>query len=228
MSQRVSISTASPLVALVIRKTLARSRYLGPPTDHRAAQAALASLREPTSLAIVDAELLYEGEAGAALHKELIARRAPSIVIDARGRGVPDGVAATPSIVVLRGRLRDELDLAVIETHLLAAVGTVVRLRNRLGSKTQIGPSIVRTGPSDDILELVVLGVSTGGPPLLMRLLKDLTKPAIPLLIVQHMPESETAGFAQRLSEESGLVVREMAAGPIACGRLARRAPRGR
>jgi two-component system chemotaxis response regulator CheB len=83
-------------------------------------------------------------------------------------------------------------------------------------------------GPSDDILELVVLGVSTGGPPLLMRLLKDLTKPAIPLLIVQHMPESETAGFAQRLSEESGLVVREMAAGPIACGRLARRAPRGR
>jgi two-component system chemotaxis response regulator CheB len=32
---------------------------------------------------------------------------------------------------------------------------------------------------------------------------------------VQHMPASETAGFAARLSEHSGLRVREVAAGPL-------------
>jgi two-component system chemotaxis response regulator CheB len=35
------------------------------------------------------------------------------------------------------------------------------------------------------------------------------------MLIVQHMPESETAGFAARLGEVTGLRVREVAAGPL-------------
>jgi two-component system chemotaxis response regulator CheB len=35
------------------------------------------------------------------------------------------------------------------------------------------------------------------------------------MLIVQHMPPTETPGFAARLSEESGLVVRELAGGPL-------------
>jgi len=215
MSQRVSISTASPFVALVIRRTLARSRYLQPLSDHRSAGPALAALREPTSLAIVDAELLHDGAAGVALSNALVARRAPSIVIDARARGVPSEVAATPSIVVVHGRLRDELDLGVIETQLLAAVGSVVRHTSGFANDPQIVPSPERAELYDGVLELIVLGVSTGGPPLLLELLGNLAKPAIPILIVQHMPESETAGFAKRLSEESGLLVREVDGGPL-------------
>jgi two-component system chemotaxis response regulator CheB len=215
MSQSVSVSTASAFLALVIRKTLARSPYLEPSSEHRNAQAALAALREPMSLAIVDAELLREGADGAALQKELILRRAPSIVVDPRGRGVPDEVASTPSIFVVRGRLSDELDLVVIESELLPAVGNVIYRRSAASSEAPSAEVPERVELSGAVLELIVLGVSTGGPTLLLGLLQDLTAPAIPMLIVQHMPESETAGLAARLSEHSGLLVREVADEPL-------------
>jgi two-component system chemotaxis response regulator CheB len=219
MRHRVSISTASAFLAVVIRKTLARSARLEPVGDHRDAGAALIAVREPTSLALVDAELLHDGAEGAALRKELLARRAPSIVIDARQRGVPAEVAAMQSIVVVRGRTGGELDLAVIETELLAAIGSALRDRSGLAGEAQSAsapsPAGDRTDLYEAVLELIVLGVSTGGPSLLLRLLKDVTEPTVPMLIVQHMPESETAGFAARLSEESGLLVREVAGGPL-------------
>jgi two-component system chemotaxis response regulator CheB len=105
----------------------------------------------------------------------------------------------------------------VIETELLAAVGSALRHRSGLASEAQIAPSpsLERAALYDAVLELIVLGVSTGGPTLLLQLLGDLTEPAIPMLIVQHMPESETSGFAVRLSEDSGLLVREVAGGPL-------------
>ncbi len=220
MKQRVSISTASGFLAVVIRRTLARSSRLEPSSDHRDARAALVAMREPASLAIVDAELLHEGADGAALRKQLIARRGPSIVIDARQRGIPDEVAALSSIVVVRGRLVGELDLGVIEAELLAAVGSALRDRSGLAAEAAVAasaPALPTSGADlyDAVLELIVLGVSTGGPTLLLRMLKDVTEPAIPMLIVQHMPESETAGFAARLSEDSGLRVREVTAGPL-------------
>jgi two-component system chemotaxis response regulator CheB len=105
--------------------------------------------------------------------------------------------------------------LGVIETQLLAAVGSLIRHSRDFANDAQIVPSPERAALYDGVLELIVLGVSTGGPPLLLQLLGSLTKPAIRMLIVQHMPESETAGFAERLSEKSGLLVREIAAGPL-------------
>jgi two-component system chemotaxis response regulator CheB len=215
MSQSVSISTASSLLALVIRKTLARSPHLEASSQHRNAGAALAALREPMSVAIVDAELLRDGADSAALRKELILRRAPSIVVDARGRGVPDEVASTPSILVVRGRLRDDLDLVVIETELLPAVGKVISLRSDRASEAQSTEAPERVELYGNVLELIVLGVSTGGPTLLLGLLEHLAELSIPMLIVQHMPESETAGFAARLSEHSGFLVREVADEPL-------------
>ena len=215
MKHRVSISTASGLLAMVIRKTLARSNGLEPGGDHRDARGAVTAVREPTGLVVVDAELLHDGADGAALCKELIARRQPSIIVDARRRGVPDGVAALPSIVVVSGRVTGELDLGVIETELLAAVGSAFHHRSTLPVEAHVAPSPARAELCDTVLELIVLGVSTGGPTLLLRMLKDVTPPATAMLIVQHMPESETAGFAARLSEVTGLRVCEVAGGPL-------------
>jgi len=204
------------MLALVIRKTLVRSPHLDPSSAHRNAGAALATLREPASLAIVDAELLFEGADGVALRKELIARRAPSIVVDARARGVPADMTSATSIVVVRGRLAGELDLGAVETELLAAVGSALRLRGERSSEGPIAPSWPESVElHGGVLELIVLGVSTGGPTLLLGLFEELSAPAIPMLIVQHMPESETAGFAARLTEHSGLDVREVAGGPL-------------
>jgi two-component system chemotaxis response regulator CheB len=218
VKQRVSISTASPFLAVVLRKTLARSSRLEAWSDHRDGATALAALRDAHSLAIVDVELLHDGGEAAALRKQLLARRAPSIVVDARRRGVPGELAGLPAIIVLRGRLAGELDLAAIESELLAAVGSALRQR---GGQPPEPPTVAappvgeRPDLHDAVLQLIVLGVSTGGPTLLLRLLKDVSEPALPLLIVQHMPPTETAGFAARLSEESGLDVREIGIGPL-------------
>lgn len=65
-------------------------------------------------------------------------------------------------------------------------------------------------------IELVVIGTSTGGPAALQTVFKDL--PASfnkPIVIVQHMPASFTAAFAERLNNLSGLTVKEAADGDI-------------
>ncbi len=70
-------------------------------------------------------------------------------------------------------------------------------------------------------VEVVVVGVSTGGPNALATLLPGL--PAdfpVPLLIVQHMPPLFTRLLAQRLAAQSGLAVSEAVADqPLLAGR---------
>lgn len=65
-------------------------------------------------------------------------------------------------------------------------------------------------------VDVVVIGVSTGGPPALAALLPRL--PAsfpVPILIVQHMPPIFTRLLAERLATQSSLAVAEGAAGEI-------------
>lgn len=59
-------------------------------------------------------------------------------------------------------------------------------------------------------IELVVIGVSTGGPNALKEVIPQLT-PAlnVPVLIVQHMPPLFTASLAESLGRKSQLPVRE-------------------
>jgi two-component system chemotaxis response regulator CheB len=58
---------------------------------------------------------------------------------------------------------------------------------------------------------VVAIGASTGGPQALGGLLRDLgeVSKALPILIVQHMPELFTAVFAEQLRTQSGLAVAE-------------------
>ncbi|HEY0256518.1 MAG TPA: chemotaxis response regulator protein-glutamate methylesterase [Candidatus Methylacidiphilales bacterium] len=63
-------------------------------------------------------------------------------------------------------------------------------------------------------LEVVIIGVSTGGPNALVRLLPDL--PAdfpVPVLVVQHMPPLFTRFLAERLAKICSLRVREAVPG---------------
>jgi two-component system chemotaxis response regulator CheB len=63
-------------------------------------------------------------------------------------------------------------------------------------------------------VEIVVIGVSTGGPNALMQLLPDI--PAdfpVPLVVVQHMPPMFTRFLAERLTKVCKLKVREAAHG---------------
>ena len=74
--------------------------------------------------------------------------------------------------------------------------GTAVRLAR---------PACTPTGPVD----LVAIGVSTGGPATLGVLLRDLGAIAAPVVIAQHMPQFFTACLADSLSQDTGLAVIE-------------------
>lgn len=71
-------------------------------------------------------------------------------------------------------------------------------------------PSATRRVPRSGI-ELVVIGVSTGGPDALARILPMLpAQLGVPVVIVQHMPPIFTAMFAQRLNGISAMPVAEV------------------
>lgn len=56
---------------------------------------------------------------------------------------------------------------------------------------------------------VIAVGASTGGTEAIRVFLQSLTPPIPPILIVQHMPEKFTAGFAKRLNEVCALRVKE-------------------
>jgi two-component system chemotaxis response regulator CheB len=78
-------------------------------------------------------------------------------------------------------------------------------------------------------VDIVVLGVSTGGPQALRYLVPQFTADfPVPLAIVLHMPLGYTAAFAEKLSEISPLPVREAAEGCVVQAGEALLAPAGR
>lgn len=59
-------------------------------------------------------------------------------------------------------------------------------------------------------VRLLVIGASTGGPVALMEVLKELPANfSLPILLIQHMPENFTKAFAERLSRQCKIEVRE-------------------
>lgn len=121
-------------------------------------------------------------------------------------------------------------DLRRIRVQLIekvkAAVG--VPVENALHAAPPASPAatLVRAASKADV---VVLGISTGGPQALRFLLPQL--PAdfpVPLAMVLHMPVGYTALFAEKLNEISALEVREAREGDVMQPGLALLAPAGK
>jgi two-component system chemotaxis response regulator CheB len=75
-----------------------------------------------------------------------------------------------------------------------------------------------RPQPITSTPTVVVIGVSTGGPAALDRLLPALPGDfPLPVLVVQHMPEVFTRLFAERLNGRCRLRAREAAEGDVVC-----------
>jgi len=62
---------------------------------------------------------------------------------------------------------------------------------------------------STSATDLVVIGISTGGPQALGQAFMGLTPPIPPTLVVQHMPAGFTQVFAERLARHCSLTVKE-------------------
>ncbi|HEU4508223.1 MAG TPA: chemotaxis-specific protein-glutamate methyltransferase CheB [Pyrinomonadaceae bacterium] len=104
------------------------------------------------------------------------------------------------------------------------AAGNIALNKIGGGPAPHVAPPIESTTtiPGDHSVDLVVLGISTGGPQALKRLIPQL--PAdfpVPVVMVMHMPVGYTAMYAAKLNEISKLEVREAAEGDeIKTGRV--------
>jgi len=78
-------------------------------------------------------------------------------------------------------------------------------------------------------VDIVVIGISTGGPQALRYLLPQFASDfPVPVVIVLHMPVGYTAAFAEKLAELSQLTVREASDGYVVRPGVALLAPAGR
>lgn len=77
--------------------------------------------------------------------------------------------------------------------------------------------------------KIIVIGASTGGPQAVTDLLKQIPGNfPIPILIVQHMPETFTSAFAERLNRQCHISVKEASMGDEIKAGLALIAPGGK
>jgi two-component system chemotaxis response regulator CheB len=174
---------------------------------------------EMDGLATLDA-LRHRGSRVPVVVFSTLTERGARATLDALTRGANDYVCK-PS-----GQKSLAATVETIRTDLLPRIHTLhERARRRLGIAPLAGsaalPQAPRTQPISQPLaplpnmplgaiDVITIGVSTGGPGALAEILPLLSPNlAQPVLIVQHMPPVFTRVLAQRLSEKGPLRVRE-------------------
>ncbi|AMV39067.1 chemotaxis response regulator protein-glutamate methylesterase [Planctomyces sp. SH-PL62] len=123
--------------------------------------------------------------------------------------------------------LRAEGDLLVTKI-VDAAHGRVFRPRKLTSRASAESPPRPRFPAPADNVACVAIGISTGGPQALARIIPLLRPPSPPIVIVQHMPAQFTGVFAQRLDRTSELEVKEAADGDLVMPNRVLIAPGGR
>lgn len=138
-----------------------------------------------------------------------LTRRGAGITMDALARGAVDYVTK-PSV---QHSVRE--GLATLTQELIPKILAQFSFEKKL----HIAPATKGTAPVSSskavhAVSMIVIGVSTGGPSALEKLLPALPSDfPIPILIVQHMPQLFTALLAERLDAQSSIRVREAVMG---------------
>jgi len=88
------------------------------------------------------------------------------------------------------------------------------RKKNKLATQSRVIAKPQESEHSKHLADkVIVIGISTGGPPALTSLFESLSTPVPPIVIVQHMPANFTGPFAERLNTLTDITVKEAATG---------------
>jgi two-component system, chemotaxis family, protein-glutamate methylesterase/glutaminase len=145
-----------------------------------------------------------------------LTQKGAQVTVEALSAGAVDFISKSSSFV--------QLDIVQIDKELREKIrywgrrtcvpGVAARSRDMSVASpiSSAGPAMrggLRTCPRPKSIDMVVVGVSTGGPRMFPLLLKACGKLACPMVVAQHMPEFYTSSFATHLHQETGLDVRE-------------------
>ncbi|MEO8735563.1 MAG: chemotaxis response regulator protein-glutamate methylesterase [Edaphobacter sp.] len=132
-------------------------------------------------------------------------------------RSTLEALARGASDYVMKPSEQRDLSTALqsLAQQLLPKIAALAKDRRRKGEGTPATAAAgervgERAGRANAPIELVVIGLSTGGPSALEQMLPKLSLDfPVPVMIVQHMPKLFTAALAERLDKCCALRVRQ-------------------
>ncbi|MBY0430738.1 MAG: response regulator, partial [Rhodospirillales bacterium] len=144
-----------------------------------------------------------------------ITQTGASATVEALKAGAVDFISKSSSFV--------SLDIVKIEKELKEKIRVHARKAGVLGTRPAARPMAFATPSQNPVprpavlpaamtrtpSDLVVIGVSTGGPRMLPDMLKAMGVPRQPVVVAQHMPPLFTKSFADHLTQDTGIPVFE-------------------
>jgi chemotaxis response regulator CheB len=162
--------------------------------------------------AIVDEALLTDRTgANLAAALSLIGKRTILIATGSAPRLAP---ALRQSFLVIDGEIEGVLNMGAISSALPHALDHLITASSRRYTPSATTPTSRNPIPTK-APEAILIAASTGGPTALATLLGRIGKSRLPIIIAQHMPADQTAGFARYLAIETGLEVAECSSGDV-------------
>ncbi len=228
---RVLIVDDSAYVRKAVRQMLSRSPFIDVVGAARDGEEAL-ELVEQLNPDVVTLDLTMPRSDGLDFLKKQMARRPVPVIVlssasesgDAAMRALDAGaVAVVQKPTALATDKVFEVGDELVATVKAVAAARVAALVGGAPLPVSVAPA-ARTGKA----EVVVIGVSTGGPQALKRIIPRL--PAdfpVPVAMVLHMPVGYTELFARSLGEASRMAVAEAQEGDVFRPGLALLAPAG-
>ena len=211
---RVLVVDDSAYVRKVLTQMLSRSPFLEVIATARDGREAL-DVAEQLEPDVITCDLNMPEMGGVRFVEEQMARRAiPIVILSIANRAGQDVLAALDAgaidfvqkpTALASERLLDVAD-ELIEKVKMAARASV----RRVASVAAAPPPVLGTRTRPASVDIVVLGISTGGPQGLKSVIPRL--PAdfpVPVAIVLHMPVGYTEMYARKLDELSALTVKE-------------------
>jgi two-component system, chemotaxis family, protein-glutamate methylesterase/glutaminase len=233
---RVLVVDDSAYVRKVVRQMLSRSPFIEVVGAARDGYEAL-ELVEQLKPDVVTCDLIMPNIDGVTFVREQMARRPVAIVImSITNETGEDALSALDSGAVdfiqkptaLATEKLLEISDELIEKVKVAAGVPLVRLQPP-PAFAPIAPAPNIAAPDARSVDIVVIGISTGGPQalkLLIPRLPDLFP--VPVAVVMHMPVGYTEMYARKLNELSSLTVVEAREGDVVRAGVVLLAPAGR
>jgi two-component system chemotaxis response regulator CheB len=228
---RVLIVDDSAYVRKVMRQMLSRSPFIevvGAARDGREALELVEELRPD----VITCDLIMPELDGVGFIREQMARRpipivvvsiaseSGEIVLSALDAGAVDFIQKPTALATDR--------LLEITDDLIEKVKSAAKARPPVPAAASVSAA-VRPAAATHAFDIVVIGISTGGPQALKLLIPRLPADfSVPIAIVLHMPVGYTELYARKLNEQSALTVLEARGGEVVAPGHVYIAPAGR
>ena len=219
---RVLVVDDSAYVRKVIREILSRSPFVEVVGTARDGREAL-DLVEELDPDVVTCDLIMPELDGVGFVREQMQRRPVPIIIMSVAKETAEATLTALDLgavdFVQKPTALASEKIFEVSTELIEKVKAAGNIAlNRISpSPPPLEPVVSVPAPKisgSHSVDLVVIGISTGGPQALKRLIPQLPKDfPVPVVMVMHMPVGYTEMYAAKLNEQSQLEVREAAEG---------------